>query len=102
MPLLAERGGDTLLAVRLQPRAARTELAGLHGDAVKIRVAAPPVEGAANAALCAFLAERLGIAPSRVHIQRGATSRAKVVCLQGLRAAEVAARLFPGQRPGGS
>ncbi|HYB74106.1 MAG TPA: DUF167 domain-containing protein [Candidatus Sulfotelmatobacter sp.] len=93
MPLLAERGGDVWLAVHLQPRAARTELAGLHGDALKVRVAAPPAEGAANGALCAFLAAHLGLPPSRVRIQRGATSRAKVVCLQGVRAAEVAARL---------
>jgi hypothetical protein len=93
MPVLAQRGGDVWLAVHLQPRAARTELAGLHGDALKVRVAAPPLEGAANEALCAFLAEHLGLPRSRVRIQRGATSRAKAVCLQGIRAAEVAARL---------
>ncbi|HEY7676882.1 MAG TPA: DUF167 domain-containing protein [Candidatus Methylomirabilis sp.] len=93
MPLLAERGGDAWLAVRLQPRAARTELAGLHGDALKVRVAAPPVEGAANDSLRAFLAQRLGIAVSRVQIQRGAAARTKVVRLQGVRAAEAAARL---------
>lgn len=93
MPLLAERGGDVLLAIHLQPRATRTELAGLHGDALKVRVAAPPAGGAANEALRAFLADRLGLPPSRVRIQRGTTSRAKVVCLQGVRAAEVSARL---------
>ncbi len=93
MPVLAERGEDVLLAIHLQPRAARTELAGLHGDALKVRVAAPPVEGAANEALCAFLAHRLALPRSRVRLLRGATSRAKVVCLQGVRAAEVAARL---------
>lgn len=93
MPVLAERGGDVLLAVHLQPRAARTELAGLHGGALKVRVAAPPAGGAANEALCSFLADRLALPRSRVRIQRGATSRAKVVCLQGVRAAEVAARL---------
>ena len=93
MPLLAERGGEVRLAVYVQPRAARTELAGLHGGALKVRVAAPPAEGAANEALCAFLAGRLGLPRSHVRIQRGATSRAKLVCLQGVRAAEVAARL---------
>jgi hypothetical protein len=93
MPVLAEGGGDTLLAVRLQPRAGRTEVAGLHDDALKIRVAALPAAGAANAALCALLAHRLGIAPSRVTIERGATSRTKLLRLKGLRAAEVAARL---------
>ena len=93
MPVLAQRGGDVLLAVRLQPRAARTELAGLHGDALKIRVAAPPVEGAANDALCAFLAQRLRIAPSRVRLERGAAARAKLVRLQGVAVAAVAACL---------
>ena len=93
MPVLVERRGDVFLAVHLQPRAARTELAGLHGDALKVRVAAPPAGGAANAALCSVLADRLGLPLSRIRIQRGATSRAKVVCLQGVRAADVAARL---------
>jgi hypothetical protein len=93
MPLLAERGGAVLLAVRLQPRAARTELAGLHGGALKVRVAAPPVDQAANEALCAFLADRLGLPPSRVRLARGAASRAKLVHLEGVTAAEVAARL---------
>lgn len=93
MPILVERGADVLLAVHLQPRAARTELAGLHGDALKVRVAAPPAGGAANEALRAFLADHLGLPLSRVQLQRGLASRAKVVCLQGMRAAEVATRL---------
>ena len=49
--------------MRVQPRASRTELVGRHGDALKIRVAAPPVAGAANEALVRFLAERLGVPP---------------------------------------
>jgi uncharacterized protein (TIGR00251 family) len=93
MPLLSVRGGEVLLAVHLQPRAARTELAGFHGDALKIRVAAPPVEGAANDALRTFLAECLGIATSRIRVVRGATSREKLVSLQGLTPGEVAIRL---------
>ena len=93
MPILVERGEDVLLAVHLQPRAARTELAGLHGDALKVRVAALPAGGAANEALRAFLADHLGLPLSRVQIQRGATSRAKVVRLQGIAPAEVSARL---------
>ena len=93
MPCLTEREGDTLLAVHLQPRARRTELAGLRADALKVRVAAPPVDNAANEALCAFLARRLGVPASRVRLERGATSRAKLVCLAGLTAAEVRARL---------
>ncbi len=93
MPLLIERGGDVLLAIHLQPRAARNELAGLHGEALKVRVAAPPAGGAANEALRAFLADRLSLPVSRVRIQRGLASRAKVVCLQGVRAADVSARL---------
>jgi hypothetical protein len=101
MPLLTERGGDTLLAVRLQPRAARTEVAGLHAGALKVRVAAPPAGGAANAALCALLAARLDIPASRVTVERGKAARTKVVCVHGLGPAQVAARLgLPGPRPG--
>lgn len=101
MPVLTQRGADVLLAVHVHPRAARTELAGLHGEALKVRIAAPPVGGAANEALRAFLADRLDIPPSRVRIQRGPASRTKVLCLQGLRADEVAARLdLPVPGPG--
>ncbi|KPK82504.1 MAG: hypothetical protein AMS25_02200 [Gemmatimonas sp. SM23_52] len=76
--------GAVRFAVRVQPRAARTELVGVHGDALKIRVMAPPVEGAANAELIAFLAERLGVPKSAVQVRRGARGRDKLVEVEGI------------------
>ena len=79
--------------VRVQPRASRTEFAGPHGEAVKIRLAAPPVEGAANAELIAFLAKRLGVSRSAVMIVRGERGRDKVVEVEGISQADVQALL---------
>jgi uncharacterized protein len=71
------------LRVRLQPRARRTEVAGERGGAGVVRGTAPPVDGRANAALCALVAERAGVARSRVSVVRGAASRDKVVRVEG-------------------
>ena len=65
--------------VFVQPRAGKTELAGLHDGHLKIRLAAPPVDGAANAALIEFVAKRLKIAKSRVRVVAGLASRRKVL-----------------------
>ena len=81
------------IEVHVQPRASRTELAGLHGGRLKIRLAAPPVDGAANAALVEFVAEKLGVAKSRVRVVAGATSRQKVVEIDGVTEQVVAERL---------
>lgn len=70
-----------LLAIHVQPGAKRTGVAGLHGSALKVRVAAPPVGGKANAALEAFIADSLGIARSRVRIVRGELSREKRIAV---------------------
>lgn len=67
------------IAVHVQPKASRTEIAGTHDGCLKIRLAAPPVDGAANTALIEFIAKRLGIAKSRVRIVSGAASRRKLV-----------------------
>jgi uncharacterized protein (TIGR00251 family) len=75
------------------PRARRTELAGRRGDALLVRLAAPPVDGAANEALLAFLSESLGIPRRQIALVRGATSRDKVIAVTGLAEAEVHARL---------
>jgi uncharacterized protein (TIGR00251 family) len=84
---------QTTLAVRVIPRARRTEVAGRRGPAILIRLAAPPVDGAANAALIAFLAERLGLPQSRISIVRGVTARDKTVAIDGLAPADVSDRL---------
>lgn len=87
------RGG--LVAVRVVPGAARDGPAGLHGGALRLRVAAPATGGRANAAARALLADMLGVPASRVVLVRGATSRSKVFLVEGLAAAEVRRRLSP-------
>ena len=77
------------LAVRLQPRAKRDEVVGERGGAVVVRVAAPPVDGRANAALCAFVAQRAGVPKSAVSVVRGQSSRDKVVRVDGVELAAV-------------
>jgi uncharacterized protein (TIGR00251 family) len=71
--------GRALLTLHVQPGAKKTEVAGLYGDALKIRLAAPPVDGKANATLISFVADRLGLAKSAVHLKSGQTSRRKVL-----------------------
>ena len=80
--------------MHVQPRASKTGLAGLHGDAIKLRIAAPPVDGAANEAVVRFLAHCLGISRGRVSIVAGQTGRRKTVTVLGItpeRAREVLA-----------
>ena len=72
------------LRVRVQPRASRTEIAGPHGNAVKVRLAAPPVDGAANEALARLIARHLGVPRSAVRIESGATSRSKILEVDGI------------------
>ena len=69
--------GGWILRVHAQPGAKRTEVAGVHGEALKIRVQAPALEDRANAALAEFIAEALGVAPRDVRLVSGARSRAK-------------------------
>jgi hypothetical protein len=96
LPFVPEEGG-VLLAVRLSPRAKRSAIAGLVRDAegrpaLALRIAAPPVEGAANKALIRYLAGALDLPRSAVQIRSGETSRLKIVHLAGDPAA-IAARL---------
>ena len=89
-----ERG--VYLSVKLQPRASRTEIGEAVGAELKIRVAAPPVDSAANEALVELLAETLDCPRGAVQLVRGHTSRHKVVFVQGISAATAAARLAAG------
>jgi uncharacterized protein (TIGR00251 family) len=85
-------GGRRLtLNLHVQPGARRSEIVGLHGSALKIKVAAPAVDNKANAALTEFLSETLGIPKSAVAISRGAAGRRKVVEIAG--GPELVARL---------
>lgn len=85
------------LVVHVQPRAKRTEIQGRHGDAIKIRLAAPPVDGAANEELVRFLADLLGVPRSRVTISGGLTARRKTVDIDGVNDHDVQ-RTFPESR----
>lgn len=84
MTWLVATGDGVTLRLHIQPGAKKTEVVGLHGEALKIRLAAPPVDGKANACLLAFIAERLGVAKSAVSLLSGDTSRAKRVHVIGV------------------
>ncbi|RKQ91655.1 hypothetical protein C8N24_1480 [Solirubrobacter pauli] len=71
------------VAIRLQPRAKRSEVVGERAGAIVVRVTAPPVDGKANAALCAFVAKAVGVSASSVDVVRGQTSRDKIVRVVG-------------------
>ena len=81
------------IEIYVQPRASRTEIAGLHDGVIKIRVAASAVENAANLALIEFVAKRLGIAKRGVRIASGAASRRKVLEVDGVNPGEIADKL---------
>lgn len=105
-PLAAEgvspgqwQGVDLLLTVRVQPRASRVGVVGMQGAAIKLALTAPPVEGAANRALCRWLAEEFRIAKGRVRVVTGEHSRDKRVCIQGVDAEEVRAFFQRWQLP---
>jgi uncharacterized protein len=78
-----EADGAITFDVRVVPRASKTAIAGEHDGALKVRVAAPPVEGAANDALIKFLAKELGVPARGVEIMSGHASKTKVVRVVG-------------------
>lgn len=84
---------EAILAISVQPRASTNTVVGWTGETLKIKLTAPPVEGAANAACLAFLADLLDLPPSRLTLIRGERSRHKLVRITGLSRDEVHARL---------
>lgn len=90
---IGANGDGTRIMVRVQPRASRSAIEGWQGDTVRVRLAAPPVDGAANDALIELLAERLEVAKSRITIMRGHASRTKAVQVTGLSPETVLRRL---------
>ena len=92
-----QRGAAIRVGVHVQPRASRSEIVGLHGAALKVRLQAPPVDGAANEALVSLLADRLGVPRRAVHVVAGTTSRAKTVEIEGT--TESAVRALAAPRP---
>ena len=81
------------IKVRVQPRASKNEILDYRGDAIRVRVTAPPQGGRANEAVIALLAQALGVAKSRVSIVRGMASREKLVTIESLTQEEVQRRL---------
>ena len=87
--------GGVVVTVHVQPKADRTVCVGVHGEALKIRIAAPPLKGAANRELLRFLADQLSLPTAAVHIESGEGSRLKRIRLEGTTAVHVTARLMP-------
>lgn len=92
-PRIDQREDGAVLSVRVQPRARRSGVAGVYGEALKVALRAPPVDGAANAALTAFLAELCGVPGRSVQIVSGQASRDKRVLFEGLDAEAVGVHL---------
>jgi uncharacterized protein (TIGR00251 family) len=88
---LRETETGVVFRIRVVPRASRCEPAGFQDNALKLRIMAPPVEGKANEACIALLAELLGVKKTRVAIISGHASRTKTVAVEGVKATEIAA-----------
>ena len=98
IPIRSTPAGSSF-TVKVQPRARRNVVVGILGDALKIALTAPPVEGRANQALVEFLADLLNVPRASVKIAAGHNSRRKAVVIGGLSAAEVEKRLRPTLTP---
>ena len=85
------------LRVRVQPRAKRSEVVGEREGSIVVRVAAPPVDGKANEALCALVAAAAGVPRTRVRVVRGAHRREKVIAVEGVAGEDVRAALLGGR-----
>ena len=90
---IRETPAGTGFRIRVVPRASRSEMAGIQGDALKLRLNAPPVEGKANDECIRFLAELLGVKKAQVTIIAGHTARIKTVAVEGIKAGAVTAIL---------
>lgn len=93
LPPISPTSTGVRLRLRIQPRASREEVAGVAGDAIKLRLTAPPVDGAANEALVRFLAARLEVPRSAVELVSGRSGRTKLVAVTGVSPEEAAQRL---------
>ena len=91
---IGEKDGSVTFKVRVQPRASRTELAGEYDGSLKLRLAAPPVDGKANEACRRFFADLLDVPLSAVEIVSGESSRDKRIRVLGVTAEQVRSRLL--------
>ena len=88
------------VVLHVVPRARRTAVSGRHGDAIKITVAAPPVDGAANAELIRFVAKRVGVPRTAITITGGATGRRKTIVVRGMDAEALSRALLANESKG--
>ena len=92
-PWVIEKVDGVELRFLLQPRAAQSQIVGIQGDEIKVRIQAPPIEGRANEALCRFLSQEFGVPQRAVQIVSGASSRHKRVFIKGKTVGELQALL---------
>ena len=95
LPVTERAAGIVRFTVRVQPRASRSAIEGVHDDALRVRLSAPPVDGAANEALVELLAKALGVAKRNVRVVAGAASRSKVIEVEGVASERVRALAAP-------
>ena len=93
--LVTEKDGTLRFEVHAKPKAKKSAIGAIRGEAVEVCIAAPPVDGAANDELIRFLAKRLGVARRDLEILRGETSHTKLVAVAGLDRDTLLTRLFP-------
>ena len=94
---IVEKAGSVTFKVRIQPRASRNELVGEYGDALKLRITAPPVDGKANELCCRFLADLLDVPLSSVEIVSGESSRDKMISVRAITSDQVRRKLAPSK-----
>lgn len=85
--------GSIEIRIYVQPRSSKNEIAGVHDNAIKIKITSPPLDGAANLLLIKFLSKKLGVSKSRISLISGGKSRNKVVNIEGLSKDEAASLL---------
>ena len=93
MDVIERTATGVRIRLHVQPRASRSELAGRHGDAIKVRLTAPPVDGAANEAMLQFLAVRLQVPRSALSLVSGGSGRSKVVAIEAISPEDASRRL---------
>lgn len=91
--LKEESATTLLLSIYVQPGASKSQWSGIHGDELKLRIKAPPVEGQANKEVAAFLAKYFGLSKSKVELTKGEISRHKTFRLYGITKAEVLSQI---------
>lgn len=95
LPCLESSSEGVILSLKIQPRSSRNQIVGLYGDTLKIKLTAPPVDGAANQYCCAFLAKLFRIAKSQVSIISGEHARTKKVLIRNIDFLDVEEILIP-------